>query len=640
MFQARTRIGRIRRRVAGRAFLCGALWGVAVAQVAILGGGSAVAAALMALSVGGLVVMVLGVRIGDLRRRKEELDDMLGSVHAGVIVLDAAEVCVAFGGRLHELLEMRADWDPTGLGMVEILTELADRGDFGPRVPPCLPVDPGLFRSPAFREVYLETPRGRIVSVSVCDLPRGGWVLTYTDITEHKGQTRMVLRAQRELELSEARARQLAREAEGANAAKSAFLTAISHEIRTPMNGIIGMSELLAESGLTEEQHAQVATIRQSCESLLVLVSDILDLSKIEAGRMTLDNAPFDLRCAIEDVLRLVCPKARPCGLAVRLDYGAGVPELFVGDRQRFRQVLINLVGNAVKFTPRGSVVVRVRGKARGQSRRRSCGEARCQSGGAMALEIAVEDTGIGIAEEHLSRIFDEFARVEGAGARHFEGTGLGLAISKRLVEMMAGEITVRSELGVGTTFMLRLELPVVPADMPVERSQPAPHSPPQPQSALQPARRAEPGTAAPLLVLLVEDNRTNQTVVSMMLENEPIDLRIARDGREATVLFRDLAPDLVLMDVCMPEMDGFAATTAIRRIEAERGLPRTPVVALTAYAGQEHRARCVEHDMDDYLTKPLNKSELVATIFARGGVGSATRRAPALDRTGGVPCG
>lgn len=304
---------------------------------------------------------------------------------------------------------------------------------------------------------------------------------------------------------------------------------------------------------------------------------------------MTLESASFNLRAAIEDVLRLVCPKARQRGLAVLLDYGTGLSEWFVGDQQRLRQVFINLVGNAVKFTLEGSVVVRVRGRAHGKR---------------MALEITVEDTGIGIASENLSRIFCEFARVEGEGARRFEGSGLGLAISRRLVEMMEGELGVESELGIGTAFAIRLSLPVAQAETPTDRRSPAPAHP----AGLSSLGRA-------LTVLLVEDNRTNQIVVGKMLASEPITLRIARNGIEAIALFRDVAPDVVLMDLCMPEMDGLAATSALRRIEAEEGIPRTPVIALTAYAGEEHHQRCLEQGMDYYLSKPLQKAALIAAI-------------------------
>ena len=581
------------------AFFCGSVSGVALAGLAglaaVAGGApeatAAATAAAAALGLGGLGAMLFGLDdMAALRRGRQEAADMLRSVDAGLIVLDSAGTCVSTGGKLCELLEMPADWDPTGLDIPAIVAELADRAGLVSRGPAGRPVDAALLR--AAEEIQFETPRGRSLSVAISARPRGGWVLTCTDVTGPRDQELTVQRVQRELELSEARARQLVSDAEAAEAARSAYLAAISHEIRTPMNGILGLSEVLAETDLTDDQLEQVTTIRDSCESLLVIINDILDFSQIEAGRMTLECAPFDLRAAIGDVLNLVGVRGRQRGLAVVSDYQAGLPEEFFGDLVRMRQVLINLVGNAVKFTVEGSVVVRVRGRPQGER---------------IALEIAVEDTGIGIASEHLPHIFGEFARVEGTTDRRFEGTGLGLAICKRLVEMMSGEIAVTSQPGVGTTFVLRLELPVGSVEGP---RLPAPAR----------SGRAAPGPATRRLqVMLVEDNRTNQLVFTLMLEDEPVDLRIAASGCEAVALFPELLPDLVLMDVCMPDMDGFAATAAIRRLELERGLPRVPVLALTAYSGNEYRDRCLEHDMDDFLPKPLNKSDLIALVRAHG---------------------
>ncbi|HET7409080.1 MAG TPA: histidine kinase dimerization/phospho-acceptor domain-containing protein, partial [Paracoccaceae bacterium] len=373
----RPRIYTIRRKLAVQSFICGALWGIAVGLAAVAGGGPTMAAILMAVGVGGLVVLILGTRIGWLRRRADRAEEMLGAVSAGLIVLNTNELCIATGGMLHELLEMPESWDPTGCTLTEILTEFADRGDFGPRVPPYTPVDPDLFRTRAIEDIYIETPQGRVLSVAVSRLPQGGWVLTYTDMTGQKEQTRVLARARAELEVSEARAQTLAREADAANAAKSAFLAAMSHEIRTPMNGIIGMEEILTETALDDEQRGHVETIRQSGESLLVIINGILDFSKIEAGRMVLENAPFDLKATAEEVLNLVWPTARERGLTLSLEWQPDLPRGFTGDRQRLRQVLINLAGNAVKFTSQGRVTVRVRG--------------RCADG-AGVLEIAVED--------------------------------------------------------------------------------------------------------------------------------------------------------------------------------------------------------------------------------------------------------
>ncbi len=462
MQKKKARVYRVRRRMAVQSFLCGAVWGVAVGLATVAGGGPAAAALLLAAGVGGLAVLILGVRMGNLRRSADRFQAMLGAVSAGLIVLNEDELCVATGGNLDELLEMPDDWDPTGKTMTEILTEFADRGDFGPRVPPCTPVDPALFRSREIETIYIETPRGRVLSAAVSGLPDGGWVLTYTDMTDQKEQTRMLVRAQRELAVSEARARRLARAADSANRAKSAFLAAMSHEIRTPMNGIIGMSEILAESMLTTEQRGYLDTIRQSSESLLVIINDILDFSKVEAGQMTLEHAPFDLKEALEDVLKLVYPRARAQGLTLSLDYPDALPRGFVGDAQRLRQVLINLVGNAVKFTPEGRVGVRVRGEVEGGAGDGAGdGAGNGVAGGQAALEIAVEDSGIGIDEKDIPAIFAEFACLDTSSTRRFEGTGLGLAIARRLVGMMGGEIAAASEPGVGTTFTVRLGLPL-----------------------------------------------------------------------------------------------------------------------------------------------------------------------------------
>lgn len=588
---ARARFFVVRRRLAVQSFVCGALWGVAVGLAAVAGGGPAIGAGLLALGSCGLAVLVLGARIGAIRRRADRVEDMLGAVSAGLIVLDRDEQCIATGGTLHELLEMPEAWDPTGMPVTEILATFAARGDFGPRMPPGGTIDPKLVRSGAIDDIYVETPHGRVLAIAVSELPNGGWVLTYTDMTDQKEQTRMLARARRELEVSEARARRLAREADAANTAKSAFLAAMSHEIRTPMNGIIGMSAILADTPLSESQRGHVETIRQSGESLLVLINDILDFSKIEAGRMRLESSPFDLRALAEDVLKLLWPRARERRLDLMLDWQQGLPQTVLGDVQRMRQVLINLVGNAVKFTPAGGVSVRVRGTA---------------SGGVAELEIAVEDTGIGIAEEDLPHVFGEFTRVDGSLARRFEGTGLGLAITQRLVGLMGGSIEAHSRPGAGSTFTMRLRLPLagcLPSATVVPRA---------PEVPSDWGRRR-------LRALLAEDNRTNQLVVDQMLKDQPVDLDIAEDGRAAVEMFRAGAYDIVLMDVSMPEMDGFAATAAIRIAEAGMGRRRTPIIALTANAMEGDRERCLDADMDDYLSKPLRKPDLVGLIRAHG---------------------
>lgn len=589
--------GRSTRSHAAQSFTCGTLSGIVIFMVAIAGGSAALAAILVSISA-GLLALILGARIRTLRRA-DRIDEMLGAVSCGLIMLGPDEICMATGGILHELLEMPEPWDPTGSTITEILTEFADRGDFGPHIPACTPVDPQFFRSGALQDVYLETPKGRVLSVAATALPKGGWVLTFTDMTEQKEQTRMLARARHELEASEARAKDLAREAAAANAAKSGFLAMMSHEIRTPMNGIIGMTEILRETALDKDQRDYVETIRQSGESLLVIINGLLDFSGIEAGQILLEAAPFDLHAASREVLKLVWPKARERGLDLSLEWQPDLPHFFIGDRVRLRQILLNLVGNAVKFTEKGGVVLHVRRHVRGQS-----------AGGMAAIELTVEDTGIGIAPEDQARVFGEFVRVDRSDSLGLEGTGLGLAITERLINLMGGEIGVVSEPEIGSSFTVRLSLPL--AEAPVD------------ERPLPDAGDFAPGTARDrrIAVLMAEDNRTNQMVISAMLRDHPVELTIVENGTDAIHAFRERSFDLVLMDLSMPELDGLSATTAMRGIEAENARPRTPIIALTASALEIDRERCLAADMDDYLSKPVRKAEILKAI--RTHLGSA----------------
>ncbi len=384
--------------------------------------------------------------------------------------------------------------------------------------------------------------------------------------------------------------------AEEANRAKSAFLANMSHEIRTPMNAIIGMAELLRHTSLDREQQEFVEIIHTSSDLLMVLINDILDFSKIEAGKIDLESHEFDPRSKVKEVMDLFRNRAEEHRLDLSLEIAPEVPDRLRGDSARMRQILVNLLGNAVKFTPRGGVAVRIRRER--------------EDGDRVRLAMEVADTGIGIPPERREHLFRPFSQGDGSTSRRYGGTGLGLAISRELARIMGGDIEVESEVGRGSTFRAVLEVEKVP---------PIPGRDGGSAGAAQGRPRSPDGAAArketPAPILLVEDQPANQKVAQGILKRFGYAVDVAGDGRTAVEALGRKAYDLVLMDVSMPEMDGFEATRAIRDPESSVIDPGIPIIAMTAHALKGDRERCLAAGMDDYIAKPIQPDELLAAV-------------------------
>ena len=417
------------------------------------------------------------------------------------------------------------------------------------------------------------------------------WIETnQVPVLGQDGRIEMTVAIERDVTRTKATEKALAEakvRAEDGARAKADFLATMSHEIRTPMNGVIGMADLLCDTQLDADQRLYSETIRSSGQALLTIINDILDLSKLDADKMPITPVDFDLRDCVRDAVLLLQAQAREKGLSLSLDIAESTPLRIHADDGRLRQILINLVGNALKFTETGGVTVRV---------------APQELSGQQAVFIEVEDTGIGIAEDKLGHVFQRFSQAESSTTRRFGGTGLGLTISRLLVEAMGGEIGVSSTLGKGSVFFLTL-----------------PYEPPQ-QDAAPDTHVTNLDNCAETLrgkrVLVAEDNRVNRLLISRYLKDMPLELHFAHDGQQAVDMAQSKSPDMVFMDMSMPLMSGIEATGAIRKMPTAQ----PAIVALTANAFESDREACLAAGMDGFLTKPVRRNDLLAAMIRHCG--------------------
>ena len=391
-----------------------------------------------------------------------------------------------------------------------------------------------------------------------------------------------------------------------ANKAKTEFLANMSHEIRTPLNGVLGMLDVLRRTPLTEKQLYYTDIINKSGNNLLTILSDILNLSKIEAGKETFHRAPCNLQNIIQETVSLFAASASEKKLDLNFSYETNLPKYFVTDCNKIRQILSNLIGNAIKFTPKGRVTVNVTGKTERDY---------------TSVVISVEDTGIGIEKDKLDAIFEKFNQAENSTTRRYGGTGLGLTISRKLAQGLGGEIRVTSKTGQGTTFSIHLPLQVTEKPALDNFEKPCPVNDTnypilKPKFASAQSDLPSKSSGAKFNFLVVEDDHFNIEVIKNFLEHPKIEITVAENGLQAVNLHQSGVFDVIFMDVSMPVMDGLKATQIIRKNEAKADRDRTPIICLTAHVMEKDREKFLNSGMDDYLPKPLNRKELLTVTL------------------------
>ncbi|MCX8132630.1 MAG: PAS-domain containing protein [Roseococcus sp.] len=522
--------------------------------------------------------LVLQLRdITALKRQEAEteaeralLAEVVESMEQMVVLLDREARILLGNRRGAELLDLPPALVETGGSLREAMRAMYRRGDFGAERSEEEVVEGRVAAVLSGRPLQItrRTPAGRWLEFAYTPISGGRVIAQGRDVTALKQGEQAALAAKEA--------------AEAAAQAKSAFLAAMSHEIRTPMNGVLGMLEVLERSPLAPEQARQVAVMRESAQSLLRILDEVLDFSKIEAGRMELEALPFSLSALVAGVMETLAPEARRRGLVFFADPVPAGPDWLEGDPTRVRQILFNLAGNALKFTERG--FVRLAAAAQAEN-------------GAARLTLTVEDSGVGIEEATLPRLFQPFTQADSSTTRRFGGTGLGLSIVRRLAELMGGSVTVESRPGQGSRFTVTLRLGLAAG--------PAPAAP---REALR-ARAPAPGEAA--AVLVVDDHPVNREVLLRQLALLGLGAETAADGAEALARWHATQPGLVLLDLHMPGMDGHALARAIRTAEERLERPRTTLIAVTADARKGEAERCYAAGMDGYLAKPVTLEAL-----------------------------